>query len=174
MERVRTARTKPQLETGPQKWVVLGPTGLFRNALNAVAMGSAQTTCSIISDHIEFESAQHRIDFDSRRKHCWKHGERGKRARVRCFDVRGCWVWTCGDGEELTHEHQKRGALRWGAILKKEMVWWSGHVKLRTRPHGVHSHTTTFYYHCSKNKRTNLVRSKATEFDQIYSLCAQI
>jgi hypothetical protein len=29
---------KPQLETGPQKWVVLGPTGLLRNALNAVAM----------------------------------------------------------------------------------------------------------------------------------------
>ena len=32
------ARMKPQLLTGPQKCVVLGPTGLFKNALNAVAM----------------------------------------------------------------------------------------------------------------------------------------
>ena len=30
--------TKPQLATGPQKWLVLGPTGLFRNDLIAVAM----------------------------------------------------------------------------------------------------------------------------------------
>lgn len=28
-----TAMTKPQLATGPQKWVVFGPTGLFKNAL---------------------------------------------------------------------------------------------------------------------------------------------
>ena len=32
------ARMKPQLLTGPQKCVVLGPTGLFKNALSAVAM----------------------------------------------------------------------------------------------------------------------------------------
>jgi hypothetical protein len=32
----------PQLETGPQKWVVLGPTGLFRNALNAADMAGRQ------------------------------------------------------------------------------------------------------------------------------------
>lgn len=25
--------TNPQLATGPQKWVVLGPTGLFKNVL---------------------------------------------------------------------------------------------------------------------------------------------
>ena len=40
--------TKPQLATGPQKWVVLGPTGLFRNDLSAVAMGeeeAAEITC---------------------------------------------------------------------------------------------------------------------------------
>lgn len=30
-----TAATNPQLATGPQKWVVLGPTGLFQNALKA-------------------------------------------------------------------------------------------------------------------------------------------
>lgn len=29
-----TAATKPQLATGPQKWVVFGPTGLFKNARN--------------------------------------------------------------------------------------------------------------------------------------------
>jgi hypothetical protein len=36
------------LATGPQKWVVLGPTGLFRNDLSAVAMGegeAAEITC---------------------------------------------------------------------------------------------------------------------------------
>jgi hypothetical protein len=33
--------TKPQLATGPQKWVVLGPTGLFRNDLSAVAMAES-------------------------------------------------------------------------------------------------------------------------------------
>lgn len=43
---VRTARTKPQLATGPQKWVVLGPTGLFTNALNAVAMPANLNTKS--------------------------------------------------------------------------------------------------------------------------------
>lgn len=32
----------PQLETGPQKWVVLGPTGLFRNALNAADMAAGE------------------------------------------------------------------------------------------------------------------------------------
>ena len=32
------ARMKPQLLTGPQKCVVLGPTGLFKNALSAVGM----------------------------------------------------------------------------------------------------------------------------------------
>lgn len=37
----RTARMMPQLETGPQKWVVLGPTGLFKNALNAADMDRA-------------------------------------------------------------------------------------------------------------------------------------
>jgi len=35
---MRTARMMPQLETGPQKWVVFGPTGLFWNALNAADM----------------------------------------------------------------------------------------------------------------------------------------
>lgn len=35
-----TATTKPQLATGPQKWVVLGPTGLFKNALNDEAICS--------------------------------------------------------------------------------------------------------------------------------------
>jgi hypothetical protein len=38
----RTARMMPQLETGPQKWVVLGPTGLFRNALNAADMAGGE------------------------------------------------------------------------------------------------------------------------------------
>lgn len=37
---MRTARMMPQLETGPQKCVVLGPTGLFRNALNAADMAA--------------------------------------------------------------------------------------------------------------------------------------
>ena len=35
-----TARTKPQFATGPQKWVVLGPTGLLRKALSAVDMAN--------------------------------------------------------------------------------------------------------------------------------------
>jgi hypothetical protein len=39
---MRTARMMPQLETGPQKWVVLGPTGLFRNALNAADMAGIE------------------------------------------------------------------------------------------------------------------------------------
>ena len=39
---MRTARMMPQLETGPQKWVVFGPTGLFRNALNAADMAGAR------------------------------------------------------------------------------------------------------------------------------------
>ena len=36
----RTATTKPQLATGPQKWVVLGPVGEFTNCMSreAVAM----------------------------------------------------------------------------------------------------------------------------------------
>jgi len=38
----KPAMTKPQLATGPQKWVVLGPTGLFRNDLSAVAMGEGK------------------------------------------------------------------------------------------------------------------------------------
>jgi hypothetical protein len=37
----KPAMTKPQLATGPQKWLVLGPTGLFRNDLSAVAMAES-------------------------------------------------------------------------------------------------------------------------------------
>jgi len=36
----KPARTKPQFATGPQKWVVLGPTGLLRKALSAVDMAN--------------------------------------------------------------------------------------------------------------------------------------
>lgn len=36
-----TARTKPQLATGPQKCVVLGPTGLFQNARIAAMIALA-------------------------------------------------------------------------------------------------------------------------------------
>jgi len=43
LQQARTAMTKPQLATGPQKWLVLGPTGLFRNDLSAVAMAESDT-----------------------------------------------------------------------------------------------------------------------------------
>jgi len=36
----KPAMTKPQFATGPQKWVVLGPTGLLMKALSAVDMAN--------------------------------------------------------------------------------------------------------------------------------------
>jgi hypothetical protein len=47
----KPARTKPQLATGPQKWVVLGPTGLFRNAFTAVDMAN-QSILQQIQPHL--------------------------------------------------------------------------------------------------------------------------
>lgn len=36
------ASTSPQFAAGPQKWTVFGPTGLFKNALNADAIAGRQ------------------------------------------------------------------------------------------------------------------------------------
>jgi hypothetical protein len=51
--------TKPQLATGPQKWVVLGPTGLFRNDLSAVAMGEGEA--AEIPAHVKHTESPHQI-----------------------------------------------------------------------------------------------------------------
>ena len=77
--RRRTAATKPQLAMGPQKWVVLGPTGLFKNAWNPDAAILSTLQSFIIHDLIlllliiiiEIKSIQLGIFFQSqiRQKH---------------------------------------------------------------------------------------------------------
>lgn len=87
----RTAMTKPQLATGPQKWVVLGPTGLFRNDLSAVAMAESSPSRKLKSPaHATDTESPDRIHnctgswaaISTRRRRCIARGstglERGK------------------------------------------------------------------------------------------------
>ena len=84
---VRTARTKPQLATGPQKWVVLGPTGLFTNALNAVAMPANQYQIASVPERSRQTQQGIRVEISTGRRDpaihrvrqadppAWKDGE---------------------------------------------------------------------------------------------------